>query len=204
MQHANFVATVHHGLPADLLKFSPEAGDYFAFLGRISPEKRVDRAIEIAIAHDVPLKIAAKLDKADKEYHESGIVHLLEHPLVEFVGEIGDDQKSEFLGNARALLFPIDWPEPFGLVMIESMACGTPVIAFRCGAVPEVLEDGVSGYVVDDMDAAIEAAGKVDKLSRFRVREAFDKRFTARRMAEDYVAIYRSLGIGENALRESA
>jgi glycosyltransferase involved in cell wall biosynthesis len=201
---ANFVATVHHGLPVDLLKFSPKGGDYFAFLGRISPEKRVDRAIEIAIALNVPLKIAAKLDKADREYHESGIVHLLEHPLVEFVGEIGDDQKSEFLGNARALLFPIDWPEPFGLVVIESMACGTPVVAFRCGAVPEVLEDGVSGYVVDDMDAAIEAARKIDKLSRFRVREAFEKRFTARRMAEDYVAIYRSLGIGENALRESA
>lgn len=203
--NANFVKTVLHGLPQNLLQHSPKGGDYFAFLGRISPEKRVDRAIEIAIALNVPIKVAAKIDKMDKEYHESGIVHLLEHPLVEFVGEIGDDRKSEFLGNARALLFPIDWPEPFGLVMIESMACGTPVVAFRCGAVPEVLEDGVSGFIVEDMDGAIAAARKVGELDRERVRQAFDKRFTARRMAEEYVDVYRSLSAGTpTAMRESA
>ena len=205
VENANFVSTVLHGLPENLLQFSPKGGDYFAFLGRISPEKRVDRAIENAIALNVPIKVAAKIDKMDKEYHESGIVHLLEHPLVEFVGEIGDDKKSEFLGNARALLFPIDWPEPFGLVMIESMACGTPVVAFRCGAVPEVLEDGVSGFIVDDMDGAIAAARKVGELSREGVRQAFQKRFTSRRMAEEYVDVYRELAAGTRAaMRESA
>lgn len=201
---ANWVATVHHGLPANLLTYSPEGGDYFAFLGRISPEKRVDRAIQIALALGVPIKIAAKVDTADKEYYKGEIADLFEHPLVEFVGEIGDAQKSEFLGNARALLFPIDWPEPFGLVMIESFACGTPVIAFRCGSVPEVLRDGVSGFVVDDMDAAISAAKEVIKLDRSGVRREFDERFTSRRMAEDYVKIYRALGINEGALRETA
>jgi len=187
---ANWLATVPHGLPRDELTFTASPSDYFAFIGRISPEKRVDRAIEIAIALGVPLKIAAKVDRADREYHEREIAHLLDHPLVEFIGEIGQDEKSEFLGNARALLFPIDWPEPFGLVMIEAMACGTPVLAFRHGSVPEVIDDGVSGFIVDDMKQAIEAASRIDRLSRAQVREVFERRFTARRMAEDYVKLY--------------
>lgn len=190
---ANWLATVPHGLPPDELTFSQTPADYFAFIGRISPEKRVDRAIEIATALGVPLKIAAKVDRADKEYHEREIEPLLANPLVEFIGEIGQREKAAFLGNARALLFPIDWPEPFGLVMIEAMACGTPVVAFRHGSVPEVIEHGVSGFIVDDMPAAIQAASRVGGLSRARVREAFERRFTARHMAENYVELYRRI-----------
>lgn len=190
---ANWLATVPHGLPRDELAFSPTPSDYFAFIGRISPEKRADRAIEIATALGVPLKIAAKVDNADREYHERHIAPLLDNPLIEFIGEIGQHEKAEFLGKARALLFPIDWPEPFGLVMIEAMACGTPVVAFRNGSVPEVIEDNVSGFVVDDMAQAIQAAGRVDRLSRARVREAFEQRFTARRMAENYLELYRRI-----------
>lgn len=194
MPQANWIGTVHHGVPADLLPYTPEPLGYFAFIGRISPEKRVDRAIEIAKAVGVPLKIAAKVDKADREYFEDHIVSLLNHPLVEFLGEIGDAEKGEFLGNARGLLFPIDWPEPFGLVMIESMACGTPVLAFRCGSVPEVLEDGITGFIVDDMSSAIEKAAQIGQLSRERVRERFLTRFSARRMAEDYLRLYELIG----------
>jgi glycosyltransferase involved in cell wall biosynthesis len=190
---ANWLATVPHGLPRDELYLTESPSDYFAFIGRISPEKRVDRAIEIATALGVPLKIAAKVDRADKEYHEREIAPLLDNPLVEFVGEIGQEDKASFLGNARALLFPIDWPEPFGLVMIEAMACGTPVVAFRNGSVPEVIEDGISGFIVDDMKQAIEASSRVDRLSRVQVREVFERRFTARRMAENYVKVYRQI-----------
>jgi glycosyltransferase involved in cell wall biosynthesis len=187
---AHWVGTVHHGLPEDLLQFHPSAGSYLAFLGRISPEKRVDRAIQVATALGMPLKIAAKVDRVDQEYFEREIVSLLDHPLVEFLGEIDERQKSDFLGNARALLFPIDWPEPFGLVMIEAMACGTPVVAFRAGSVPEVIEPGVTGFIVDDLEQAIEATRVVQDLDRFRIREAFERRFTARRMAQDYVRLY--------------
>lgn len=190
LPQARWLGTVLHGLPVDLLSFTEKPSNYFAFVGRVSPEKRVDRAIEIATALGVPLKIAAKVDRADQEYHEREIVPLLDRPGVEFIGEIGDDEKSSFLGDARALLFPIDWPEPFGLVMVEAMACGTPVIAFRNGSVPEVIEDGVSGFVVEDMQGAIAAASRVHELSRARVREAFERRFTARRMAEDYLGLY--------------
>jgi glycosyltransferase involved in cell wall biosynthesis len=190
---ANWLATVLHGLPRDELRFTAQPSDYFAFIGRISPEKRVDRAIAIATELGVPLKIAAKVDRADKDYHEREIAPLLDNPLVEFIGEIGQEDKAAFLGGARALLFPIDWPEPFGLVMIEAMACGTPVIAFRHGSVPEVLDEGVSGFIVDDMKQAIQAAARVDRLSRALVRETFEQRFTARRMAENYLELYRRI-----------
>ena len=193
LPQASWLSTVPHGIPKDMLKFSAQASDYFAFLGRISPEKRVDRAIEIATTLGVPLRIAAKVDDVDRDYHETKIAPLIKPPLVEFIGEIGDAEKSAFLGNARALLFPIDWPEPFGLVMIEAMACGTPVIAFRYGSVPEVVEHGVTGFIVDDMAQAVEAASRVHELSRWRIREEFERRFTSRRMAEDYLTLYESV-----------
>lgn len=188
--HARWMGTVYHGLPEDELRFHPQPGDYLAFLGRISPEKRADRAIAIAKAVGMPLRIAAKVDPADAAYFERRIRPLLDDPLVEFIGEIGETDKSEFLGHARALLFPIDWPEPFGLVMIESLACGTPVVAFRGGSVPEILEDGVTGFIADDLDQAIAATRRVGALSRRACRQAFLARFTARRMAADYVAVY--------------
>ena len=169
------------------------AGDYLAFLGRICPEKRPDRAIELAKAAGIPLKMAAKVDPVDQDYFEREIEPLLGHPLIDFVGEIGEAQKGAFLGNARAVLFPIDWPEPFGLVMIEAMACGTPVIGFRCGSVPEVIEDGVSGFVVDDMAAAVAAIQGVGTLARARVRAQFERRFTVERMTNAYVDVYRTL-----------
>jgi glycosyltransferase involved in cell wall biosynthesis len=193
LPQASWLSTVPHGIPKDMLKFSPQAADYFAFLGRISPEKRADRAIEIATALNVPLRIAAKIDNVDKHYHATTIAPLIKAPLIEYIGEIGDAEKSAFLGNARALLFPIDWPEPFGLVMIEAMACGTPVIAFRRGSVPEIVEHGVTGFIVDDMAQAVEAASHASELSRFRIREEFERRFTARRMAQDYLALYESV-----------
>jgi len=191
--HANFCGTVQHGLPLDLYPFRAEPDDYFAFLGRISPEKRLDRAIEIARRLGVRLKVAAKLDRADRDYYEQEIAHLMSDPVVDFVGEIGEQQKAEFLGRARCLLFPIDWPEPFGLVMIESMACGTPVVAFRCGSVPEVIDDGVSGYCVDDLDSATTAAARALELDRRACRDAFDRRFSVERMARDYVGLYAEL-----------
>jgi glycosyltransferase involved in cell wall biosynthesis len=162
-------------------------------MGRVSHEKRVDRAIAIAKALKVPLRIAAKIDKQDREYYEEHIAHLFDDPLVEYVGEIPDRDKARFVGGAKALLFPIDWPEPFGLVMIEAMACGTPVVAFEHGSVPEVLEDGVTGYIVNDMPAAIEAARRASSLDRRRIRETFERKFSARRMADDYLALYREL-----------
>jgi glycosyltransferase involved in cell wall biosynthesis len=190
---ANWQDTVHHGLPEDLYRLQPEPGRYLAFLGRISPEKRVDQAIAIAKGVGIPIKIAAKVDPVDKEYFEAEIKPLLRDPITEFIGEIGDGEKQEFLGNAHALLFPIDWPEPFGLVMIESMACGTPVIAYRHGSVPEVLEDGTTGFVVQGLDEAIDAAHRIGRLSRERCREVFEERYTASRMTADYVRIYQRL-----------
>ena len=186
-------ATVYHGLPTSICPFHEELGGYLAFLGRISPEKRPDRAIEIAKRAGVPLKIAAKVDKADLEYFETEIKHLIDHPLIEFVGEIDDKQKCGFLGRARALLFPIDWPEPFGLVMIEAMSAGTPVIAWSHGSVPEVVRDGVTGCIVDSIEGAVDAVARVDTMSRHGVRAEFEARFTASRMAADYVDAYARL-----------
>ena len=188
--HANFVATVYHGMPLDLIAFDPNGGDYLAFIGRISPEKRPDRAIEIAERTGMKLKIAAKIDPADKAYFTEVIEPLLSNPLVEFVGEIGEAAKQEFLGGSRALLFPIDWPEPFGLVMIEAMAAGTPVIAWPNGSVPEVIEDDRSGFLVESIDQAVDAVGAARHLSRVGVRAAFEERFSVDRMARDYVELY--------------
>jgi glycosyltransferase involved in cell wall biosynthesis len=190
----NWVGIVHHGLPRDLLPFSAASeGGYLAFLGRISPEKGPERAMEIARRAGMPIRIAAKIDKVDLAYYEQRIKPLLDDPLVEFLGEVNEAQKAEFLGNASALLFPIDWPEPFGLVMVEAMACGTPVIAFRRGAVPEILDHGVTGFIVDGMDEAVAALERLDQLDRSRIRRRFEKRFSAERMARDYVGIYESL-----------
>ena len=194
MPHANWAGTVYHGLPLELLQFSPEADrGYLAFLGRISPEKRPDRAIEIARRSRIPLRIAAKLDADNREYFEEHIRPLLEAPLVEFMDEIGDSAKGEFLGQARALLFPIDWPEPFGLVMIEAMACGTPVIAYPAGAVPEIVEEGSTGFLATNTDEAVQAVSRLGELDRSAIRGRFEERFSARRMARDYVEIYRQL-----------
>ena len=192
--NANFVATVHHGIPTDLHKpvYNPRGG-YVAFLGRISPEKRPDRAIRLARALGIPLKIAAKVDKIDEAYFREKIVPLLCDTGVEFIGEINERGKTEFLGEARALLFPIDWPEPFGLVMIEAMACGTPVLAFRQGSVAEIIDQGVTGAVVDTMDEALRMLPRVLALDRHAVRRRFEQRFSSARMAADYVAVYRSL-----------
>jgi glycosyltransferase involved in cell wall biosynthesis len=190
---ARFAGTVHHGLPENLIPFDARGGDYLAFIGRISPEKRPDRAIEIARRAGMKLKIAAKVDHADRAYFADRIEPLLDDPLIEFIGEIGDAEKPAFLGGARALLFPIDWPEPFGLVMIEAMAAGTPVIAWPNGSTREVIEHGRSGFLVDSIEeavAAVEAAGRVP---REGVRAAFEERFTARRMAMDYVDLYERL-----------
>jgi glycosyltransferase involved in cell wall biosynthesis len=187
------MATVPHGLPSSLYGCGPGRGDYLAFVGRISPEKGPERAVEVATRAGLPLKIAAKVDRADREYFGAVVRPLLDHPLIEFVGEVDEAGKQELLGNARALLFPIDWPEPFGLVMIEAMACGAPVIAFRRGAVPEVLEDGVTGYIVDGIDDAVRAVALAGRLPRERIRRRFEERFTADRMAKDYIAVYRRL-----------
>jgi glycosyltransferase involved in cell wall biosynthesis len=183
--------TVYHGLPADLYTFQETPGTYLAFLGRIAPEKGADQAIAIAQQVGMPLKIAAKVDRVDREYFQQVIRPLLDNALVEYVGEIGDHDKGAFLGGAYALLFPIDWPEPFGLVMIEALACGTPVIAYRRGAVPEVLEDGVTGWIVEELTAAVQAVNRVSSLSRARCRQVFEERFSACRMAQDYVHIYQ-------------
>ncbi len=191
--YGGWLGTVHHGLPLDLYRFNPSPQDYFAFVGRISPEKRVDRAIEIAISCGVRLRIAAKIDAVDQSYFDLQVRHLLHHPLVEFVGEIDDVQKNVLIGNARALLFPIDWPEPFGMVMIESLACGTPVIAYRCGSVPEVLEDGVTGFIVDNQEDAIASARAIGRLDRHACRRVFEERFTSTVMASRYVSLYQAL-----------
>ncbi|MGJ4924266.1 glycosyltransferase family 4 protein [Bradyrhizobium sp. HKCCYLRH2060] len=192
--NANWVRTVLHGLPERLLMPKPVTPSYLAVLGRIAPEKGVDRAIKIAMRCGIPLKIAAKVDRADQDYYDQLIHPLIkDNPLVDYIGEIGDHEKPEFLSGALGLLLPIDWPEPFGLVMIESMACGTPVIAYNRGSVPEVIDDGVTGFVVEDELSAVAAVSRLSGLSRARVREQFERRFTARRMALDYLAAYRSL-----------
>jgi glycosyltransferase involved in cell wall biosynthesis len=201
---ANWQATVYHGLPVDIYRFHPEPGSYLAFLGRISPEKRVDRAIEIAKQVGMPLKIAAKIDRVDQDYFDSKIAPLLSNALVEFVGEVDDDEKDEFLGNAYALLFPIDWPEPFGLVMIEAMACGTPVIAYRDGSVPELVEPGQTGFIVEGLEDAVEAVRRVAHLSRKRCREVFEQRFTATRMVHDYVQQFERLIARNQEVSEAA
>jgi glycosyltransferase involved in cell wall biosynthesis len=207
MPPVNWAGTVHHGLPPDLLPFTarPE-GDYLAFLGRISPEKRPDRAIEIAVRAGMKLRMAAKIDKVDQTYWDEVIGPMVAaHDNVEYIGEIDESRKAAFLGHARALLFPIDWPEPFGLVMIEAIACGTPVIAFPSGSVPEVIDDGVTGFIVDDLVEATAAAHAAGKLDREAIRAVFDDRFTVERMALDYLGIYRGLpGVSRSAGRSAA
>jgi len=190
---ARWVGTIHHGLPADLYTFQPGGGDYLVFLGRIAPEKGPEKAIEIALEAGMPLKIAAKVDEVDRDYFAERVKPLLRHPLIEFIGEVDERGKNELLGGARALLFPIDWPEPFGLVMIEAMACGTPVIAFRHGSVPEIVREGVNGYIVDSAGAAVAALDRIGAIDRARCRAWFEERFTADRMASDYVRRYREL-----------
>jgi len=190
---ARWVRTIHHGLPERLLTPQPVKPSYFAFLGRIAPEKGVDRAIRIAEHCGTPLKIAAKVDRVDREYFEEQIRPMIRPCAAEYIGEINDKEKSEFLSGAVALLVPIDWPEPFGLVMIEAMACGTPVIAFNRGSVPEVVEDGLTGFIVEDETGAIGAVDRLEHLSRAKIRQRFEERFTSRRMAQDYLSVYRSL-----------
>jgi glycosyltransferase involved in cell wall biosynthesis len=193
LPEALWAGTVYHGLPLSLLDFHPDPGTYLAFVGRVSPEKRVDRAIAIATACGLPLRIAAKVDAVDRTYFERDIVPLLDNPLVEFIGEIGETAKNEFLGNAKALLFPIDWPEPFGLVMIEALACGVPVVAFRGGSVPEVIDHGRTGFIVETLDEAVEATRRVGTLDRRVCRAVFEDRFSVTRMATDYVQLYQEL-----------
>lgn len=193
LPHANWQSTVYHGLPADQYTFNEDPEDYLAFIGRISPEKRVDRAISIADRVGLPLKIAAKVDDADREYFEESIAPLLDSSHVEFIGEIGESEKEAFFGNARALLFPIDWPEPFGLVLIEALACGTPLVAYPHGSVSELVDDGKTGYVVSDLDEAVEAVRQIDQISRRTCRQVFEERFTASQMAENYVSVYQHI-----------
>jgi glycosyltransferase involved in cell wall biosynthesis len=190
---ANWQTTVYHGLPENLYTFHPQPGNYLAFIGRISPEKRVDRAIEIAIRAEMEIRIAAKIDKNDKEYFEERIKPLLTHPLVHYIGEIGEKEKDDFLGQAYALLFPIDWPEPFGLVLIEAMACGTPIIAYRRGSVPEIMQDGETGFTVEDLDQALAAVERVSQINRFHCRRVFEARFSAQRMAKNYLKVYQAI-----------
>jgi glycosyltransferase involved in cell wall biosynthesis len=200
LPQANFIETVYHGVPDKLLSPQPGGQSYLAFLGRIAPEKCPDRAIRIARACGMKIKIAAKVDVVDRAYFDAVVRPLLDHPDVELIGEISDREKPEFLSGAHALLMPIDWPEPFGLVMIEAMACGTPVIAFNRGSVPEIVEDGVTGFIVEDETSAIGAVERLGQLSRTRVRQRFETRFTARRMAEDYLTVYRSMAAGQRGV----
>jgi glycosyltransferase involved in cell wall biosynthesis len=192
---ANWQGTVYHGLPQDSFTFRPERGEYLVYLGRLSPEKRVDRAIEIARRSRMPLKIAAKIYPEERHYFDETLAPLLEasRPLVEFIGEIDDRGRDDLLGHAAALLFPIEWSEPFGLVMIEALACGTPVIAWRRGSVPEVINDGLTGYITESIDDAVDAVARIGRLSRSRCRQAFEERFDAERMAKDYVEVYRRI-----------
>jgi glycosyltransferase involved in cell wall biosynthesis len=190
---ARWAGTVYHGLPRSIYPFSPKGGEYLAFLGRVSEEKGIAAAIAIAKQVGMKLRIAAKVDFDNEQYFREKIVQLLDHPLIEFIGEIGEDQKSDFLGGAAAVLFPISWPEPFGLVLIEAMACGTPVIAFRAGSVPEIIEDGKNGFIVRDIEEACDAVGRLNQISRLGCRSVFDKRFTARTMAKNYLRIYDSV-----------
>src|ERR1700723_368454 len=193
---ANWAGTIYHGLPENLLTPRPVTPSYLAVLGRIAREKGVDRAIRIAVRWGIPLKIAAKVDRADQEYYDEVIRPLMDHPLVEYIGEIGDHEKSDFLSGAIGLLLPIDWPEPFGLVMIEAMACGTPGIAYNRGSVPEIIDEGLTGFIVEDETSALVVVGRLAYLNRDAIRKQFEKPFTARRMALDYLAAYRSLTKG--------
>jgi glycosyltransferase involved in cell wall biosynthesis len=190
---ANWIRTIHHGIPEKLLTPQPLTPGYLAVLGRIAPEKGVDRAIQIAIRCGIPLKIAAKIDRADQDYYDEVMRPLMDHPLVEYIGEINDGEKSNFLSGAIGLLLPIDWPEPFGLVMIEAMACGTPVIAYNRGSVVEIIQEGLTGFIVEDETSAITAVDRLSQLDRDAIRKEFEQRFTARRMALDYLAAYRGL-----------
>jgi glycosyltransferase involved in cell wall biosynthesis len=193
MPGLGWAATILHGMPRDLLRPVPARQEYFAFLGRISPEKGIESAIRIAAACGVQLKVAAKIGEEDALYHEETIAPLLDGDAVQFIGEIDDAEKPAFLSGAKALLFPIDWPEPFGLVMIEAMACGCPVIGFRRGSVPEVVEDGLTGFVVDGVADAVAACARLPRIDRAGVRRRFEERWTAERMAKDYVALYERL-----------
>jgi glycosyltransferase involved in cell wall biosynthesis len=201
---ANWEATVYHGIPKSLFNFNEKPENYFAFVGRISPEKRVDRAIEIAKRAGRPLKIAAKVDRVDRHYFNTKIKPLLDHPLIEFIGEVNHHEKEALLGGACGLLFPIDWPEPFGLVIIEALACGTPVLAFRCGSVPEVLTDGVTGCIVENVESAVESVEKLLQLDRARCRHEFEMRFTVRRMAQDYLRLYERVGATMSSTHSAA
>jgi glycosyltransferase involved in cell wall biosynthesis len=193
LPYAQWLATVHHGLPPDLYRYRSEPGRYLAFVGRISPEKRLDRAIEIARRAGLELRVAAKVDDVDREYFHETVEPLLAAPHVRFLGEVGEREKDELLGNALALVFPIDWPEPFGLVMIEALACGTPVVAFAGGSVAEVIEHGRTGFVVSDLDAAVAAVNDVQRLDRATCRRSFELRFSAERMARHYVSLYEQV-----------
>jgi glycosyltransferase involved in cell wall biosynthesis len=195
---ANWLGTVHHGLPPRSLTFNPVGGEYLAFLGRISPEKGIDRAIEIAVRLGMKLKVAAKIDRADQTYFERTIEPLFKHPLIEFVGEVGNGEKAEFLGNASALLFPINWPEPFGLVTIEALACGTPVIAYPFGSVPEIIIDGTCGFLVHNIDQAVDAVRRIDEIDRHDCRRHFERNFTDERMAWNYLDLYERV-VGQAA-----
>jgi glycosyltransferase involved in cell wall biosynthesis len=190
---ANWQGTVHHGLPRESFSLGGGKGRYLAFLGRTSPEKGLDQAIEIAKRAEMPLKIAAKIDRVDMEYFETAIKPLLDHPLIEFIGEVGYPETNVFLGNAAGLLFPINWREPFGLVMIEAMACGTPVIAYPLGSVPEVMQDRVTGFIVPDLEGAVKAVKRLGEIDRRKCREHFERHFNAERMAQDYLTIYQRL-----------
>jgi glycosyltransferase involved in cell wall biosynthesis len=200
----NWCATVYHGLPLSLYGLGEGRGGYLAFIGRISPEKRLDSAIEIARRFGMPLKIAAKVDKVDRAYFEEVIRPLLKAPHAEFIGEVSDAEKGRFLGDAAALLFPVDWPEPFGLAMIEAMANGTPVVAMRRGAVPEIVDDGITGFVVDDTDGALGALPRALLLDRRLVRQQFERRFSGERMVRDYISVYESLQSGFGSCRRRA
>ncbi len=202
MPWANWQATVYHGLPRDLYTFHPEPKGYLAFLGRIAVEKRPDHAIELAKRTGLPLRIAAKVDPTDQQYYRTEIEPLLNHPLVEFIGEISDAEKNDFIGNAAALVCPYDWPEPFGLVLIEALACGTPVLAYERGSIPEVIDHGVTGFVCDSLAEMAEAVGRIPFIDRHRCRASFDERFTADRMARDYVALYERI-LEDRAVRPS-
>jgi glycosyltransferase involved in cell wall biosynthesis len=191
--YSNWKGTVYYGLPIDLYHFNRKGGDYLVFIGPVSPEKRVDRAIEIAKKAGIQIRIASKVDKVDNDYFELKIRKLLDHPLVDFIGEVGEKEKEELLGNALGLIYPIDWPEPFGLAMIEAMACGTPVLAYNCGSVPEILNEGITGFGVNSLREAVAAVSKLSSLDRTKCRNVFEKKFSVQRMTDDYLMIYESI-----------